>query len=156
MKGLTARLFTVYGPGEHEGRLLPSLLETAKTGKPLRLTAGQQRRDFTYVEDAADGLLRLGLSASEPGEVVNLATGTLNSVRAFAGIAADELEIPPDKLQFGAIPVRGEEMKHSEVSVKRLLLLTSWIPPTTITQGIQKTVSFMQRRENELSANIGK
>ena len=30
LRGMTARLFTVYGPGEHRGRLLPSLLETAR------------------------------------------------------------------------------------------------------------------------------
>ena len=46
IKGLTARLFTVYGPGEHAGRLLPSLWETAKTGKPISLTTWEQKRGF--------------------------------------------------------------------------------------------------------------
>ena len=59
LKGLTARLFTVYGPGELQNRLLPSLVDTARTGRPLLLTAGNQKRDFTYVEDVAHGLLRL-------------------------------------------------------------------------------------------------
>jgi nucleoside-diphosphate-sugar epimerase len=41
LRALTARLFTVYGPGEHAGRLLPALLEVARTGEPLDLTAGR-------------------------------------------------------------------------------------------------------------------
>jgi len=66
IRGLTARLFSVYGPGELPKRLLPSLLETASTEQPLPLTVGRQKRDFTYVEDIAEGLLRLGLSTALP------------------------------------------------------------------------------------------
>jgi len=51
IKGVTARLFTVFGPGEHDGRLLPALLEAADAQNSVCLTSGVQERDFTYVED---------------------------------------------------------------------------------------------------------
>jgi UDP-glucose 4-epimerase len=142
IKGLTARLFTVYGPGEREGRLLPSLLHSAKTKKTLPMTAGEQKRDFTYVEDVAEGLLRLSLTAAQPGEIVNLATGRLTPVRSFVETAASILHIPHDKLLFGSLPVRAEEMKHSEVSLARLQRTIGWIPPTGIEEGIVKTIHF--------------
>jgi UDP-glucose 4-epimerase len=151
VKGLTARLFTVYGPGEHSGRLLPSLLESARSGQALSLTTGTQRRDFTYVEDVADGLVRLGLACAQPGEVVNLATGKLTSVRRFAETAANILHIPPDRLRFGAIPARADEaeLQHSAVSTARLRRLTGWVPPTGIAQGICRTVEFEGARAEE-------
>jgi dTDP-glucose 4,6-dehydratase len=139
---LTARLFTVYGPGEHSGRLLPSLLETAMSGNPLKLTAGSQQRDFTYVEDVAEGLLRLGLCQAKPGEIVNLATGKLTSVRHFAETAARILQIPSQALNFGQLPTRTEEMAHSEVSVERMRHLIGWVPTTEIAKGIRKTLEF--------------
>jgi UDP-glucose 4-epimerase len=142
IKGVTTRLFTIYGPGEHEGRLLPSLLEAAKTGNPLPLTAGQQKRDFTYVEDVAEGLLRIGLIPANSSTIVNLATGKLTPVRRFAEIAAEILHIPFEKLEFGAIPTRKEEMDHDPVSIKRLSDLTAWIPPTSVAEGIRKTMMF--------------
>jgi len=142
LKGVTARLFTVYGPGEHRGRLLPSLLESARMGKPLTLTAGDQKRDFTYVEDVAEGLLRLGVTPAMPGEIVNLATGHLVSVRAFAETAARILGIPSDGLQFGSVPTRREEMKHAVVTLERLRRLIGWVPPTGIEVGICKTRDF--------------
>jgi nucleoside-diphosphate-sugar epimerase len=142
MKGLTARLFTVYGPGEHPGRLLPSLLHTARNGIPLDLTSGNQKRDFTYVEDISEGLLRLGLVKTLPEPIVNLATGRLTSVRSFAQIAAKILRIPSDSLKFGILPNRDSEMEHSEVRIDRMLQLTGWIPPTDIKTGILKTLSF--------------
>ncbi len=142
IKGVTARLFTVYGPGEHSGRLLPSLLEAARRGQPLRLTAGEQVRDFTFVEDVAEGLLRLGLASATPGAVVNLATGRLTSVRSFVETAAGILQIPSERLQFGMIPTRPEEMQHVEVTLTRLRQLTGWAPSTGIVEGIRKTLEF--------------
>jgi len=145
VKGLTVRAFMVYGPGEQDGRLLPSLLRTAASGEVLDLTAGDQRRDFTYVEDVAEGLLRLGLSAAPPGAIVNLATGRLTRVREFCEVAAGILGIPDDRLQYGALPARAEEMVHVDVSLTRLRRWTGWAPTTDIAAGIARTRDFGTR-----------
>jgi nucleoside-diphosphate-sugar epimerase len=143
IKGLTARLFSVYGPGEHSSRLLPSLIDAVHTGKAIPLTTGNQKRDFTYVEDVAEGLLRLGLvAATSPDKIVNLATGTLTSVRCFAESAARILKIPQNHLVFGAIPTRKEEMEHDVVSLRLLLGLAKWVPSTSVEVGIRKTLKW--------------
>lgn len=145
LKGLTARLFAVYGAGEASVRLLPTLIEASRTRETIELTAGLHERDFIYVEDAAEGLLRLGLSLAKAGEIVNLATGVLSSIRHFTETAAGEMGIPDERLKFGAIPTRPEEMKHKPVTIARLHKLTGWSPPTTIVEGVRKTMSFSQR-----------
>ncbi|HEY0305632.1 MAG TPA: NAD(P)-dependent oxidoreductase [Longimicrobiales bacterium] len=136
---VTARLFTVYGPGEIPGRLLPALIEVAKTRKPLPLTDGKQQRDFTYVGDVVEGLLRLGKSKPHPGSVVNLATGRLATVRRFVESAARVLDIDPHLLAFGELPTRAEEMAHDPVSIRRLRELTGGVPTTSIEDGVRKT-----------------
>ncbi len=151
VKGITARLFTVYGPGEHDGRLFPSLLKAAASGETLPLTVGEQKRDFTYVEDVAEGLLRLAVSELQPGEIVNLATGRLTTVRNFVETAASALNIPENKLQFGLIPTRSEEMQHDNVTVDLLRRTISWIPPTGIAEGIQRTKNFEQANSSVLA-----
>lgn len=147
IRGVTVRLFTVYGPGEHAGRLLPSLRQAAMDGKPLDLTEGTQERDFTYVADVAEGLLRLGLVQGEPGEVVNLAQGRLTTVRSFAETAACRLGLPASRLRFGRVPLRVEEMRHAPVAVDRLRRLIGWVPPTDVASGIDKTLNFMASQE---------
>jgi nucleoside-diphosphate-sugar epimerase len=139
LRAVVARLFTVYGPGEHSDRLLPALLRAAQSGGPLDLTSGRQARNFTYVEDVADGLLRLGVSAALPGTVVNLAGPRLHTVREFAETAAAVLGMKPAQLRFGALPDREDEMWHGDVDVARLRALTSWIPATSIADGIRRT-----------------
>ena len=147
LKALTARLFTVYGPGEHGGRLLPSLIETARSGVPAELTAGLQLRDFTYVEDVAEGLCRLGTARPHRGGIVNLATGRLTSVREFAEIAGAVLKIPRERMKFGTIPTRAEEMEHSAPCVERLRELTGWAPAVGIEEGIRRTLRFSERSQ---------
>lgn len=154
LDAVVARLFTVYGYGERSGRLLPSLLEVARNGGTLSLTAGTQRRDFSYVEDVADGLLRLGLAAPRRGEIVNVATGRMTSVRSFVETAARILGIPDDRLSFGAIPNHYEEMEHNPVQPSRLRRLTGWSPPTDIADGVRKTLEHVQRLEGS-SALVG-
>ena len=138
----TARLFTVYGPGEHAGRLLPSLMEAAIESADLPLTAGEQLRDFTWIGDVAEGLLRLGAQPCPPGRVFNLATGTLTSVRAFVETAAAELGIAPTRLRFGALPTRSEEMSHGPVNVERLRAALGWTPPTGVAAGVRLARDF--------------
>jgi nucleoside-diphosphate-sugar epimerase len=144
LRGVTARLATVYGPGEHPGRLLPSLLEAAAGTEPICLSEGFQKRDFTYVEDVAEALIRLAVTRPTPGDVVNVVTGELTTVRSFAQTAARVLGISPTRLLFGALPVRyEEEMQHGPISNLKLKELTGWAPSIAIEEGIRRTVNFL-------------
>lgn len=144
LKGATARLFAIYGPGESPTRLLPTLIGSAGGHDRIELTEGLHRRDFTYVADAAEGLLRLGLSDAGPGSVVNIATGKLTSIREFTETAASVIGIEPDRLAFGALPTRPEEMFNESVSVLKCRKLLDWVPPTPVNEGIRRTLELMR------------
>jgi nucleoside-diphosphate-sugar epimerase len=103
------------------------------------LSAGLQRRDFTYVEDVADGLLKLGLT-SGGSAIVNLATGRLTTVRGFVETAAGILGIPASRLNFGAVPANVHEMEHDPVSLSNLRRAVGWVPGTSIDIGIGKSL----------------
>ncbi|MCC6927916.1 MAG: NAD(P)-dependent oxidoreductase [Gemmatimonadaceae bacterium] len=143
-RAVTARLFTVYGAGEHAGRLLPSIVDLGAGDAPIPLSAGTQRRDFTYVADVVEGLLRLADAHPEPGEPVNLCTGRLHTVREFAEAAADALGIARARLAFGAIPTRPEEMAHDAVSIARLQRLTGWHPDPSLDAGVRRAVAALR------------
>jgi nucleoside-diphosphate-sugar epimerase len=147
LKGITARLFSVYGPGEHAGRLLPTMLDASTTGQELSFTAGTQMRDFTFVGDVAQSLICLGTASVTTGEIINLATGRLSSVKSFIQTAAKTLGIPESKLRFGALPMRAEEMEHSAVTVERLRKRIGQVPSTTIVDGIRISIELERSLE---------
>jgi nucleoside-diphosphate-sugar epimerase len=152
LRGVTLRLFTVYGPGEHAGRLLPSILVGLETRSPVPLSSGTQRRDFTYVEDVVDAALRFGGVDVPPGWIVNVATGRLTTVREFAETAARVLSMPPDQLRFGLVPVASTEMQHEPVNTARILSVLRWRPSRTIEQGVRATAVFLSSSSVEISS----
>lgn len=141
VRAVTARLFMVYGTGEHAGRLLPALIAAAAHDRPVELTAGEQRRDFTWAGDAAEGMLLLAVNREPELGSVNVATGRLTTVREFTERAAAVLGIAPGRLRFGALPARKEEMRHDPVTIDRLRALAGWVPATTIEEGVARTAA---------------
>jgi UDP-glucose 4-epimerase len=74
-----ARFFNSYGPGEVPGQyrnVIPNFIYWAMKGLPLPITGdGTETRDFTFVGDITDGLLRAGVVEAAIGEEFNLASG---------------------------------------------------------------------------------
>jgi len=141
---INVRLFNVYGPGEHSSRLTPYLLAASRGDDPLLFTSGDQKRDFTYVEDVAEGLLRIGLTPDSTGRLVNLASGAVVSVREFVETAARILGIPADRLRFGAREGGRHELTYDSVHIDRLRQITGWSPPTDIADGLRRTYQTFQ------------
>lgn len=144
LRAVSGRVFTAFGPGEPETRLLPTLSRATDESAPVELTAGDQMRDFVYAEDVAEALLRLGLTAEPNCGAVHVATGQLSSVRNFAEVAAQELGIAPARLRFGALPYRAEEMWHGPVDVQKLRNITGWSPSGDIRSGVRRFLAFQR------------
>lgn len=152
LEAVVARLFTVYGPGEHPGRLLPTLIAARRTEGPIPLTQGTQRRDFLWVGDVVTGLLRLGATSSSSRAVpatvrepiVNLCTGRLTEVRSFVRQAAELLGISEERLGFGLRNDPRVELKHAPTPVARLRARVGWVPGTTPAEGIRRTLAFLE------------
>jgi UDP-glucose 4-epimerase len=73
------RFFNSYGPGEVPGQyrnVIPNFIFRAMLGLPLPFTgSGEETRDFTYVMDLVDGLLRASYFETAVGQEMNLASG---------------------------------------------------------------------------------
>ncbi|MCB9781286.1 MAG: NAD(P)-dependent oxidoreductase [Alphaproteobacteria bacterium] len=137
------RFFQLYGPGEAPHRLLPSLRRAARTGEPLPLSSGRQLRDFTWVGDAADAMVALAGHPDAQG-VVNVATGRLTSVEAFARAVAEALGLDPGLLRFGARrpgPEGEDPWAHDAVPLHRLRALGLSPPAVSLAEGIPLALS---------------
>src|SRR3990172_2354366 len=79
LRVVKSRFFNSYGPGEVPGQyrnVIPNFIYWALKGRPLMITGnGEETRDFTYVGDIVDGLLRAGVMESAIGQEFNLASG---------------------------------------------------------------------------------
>lgn len=84
MKIVNCRFFNSYGPGEVPGQyrnVIPNFIYWAMKGKSLPITGtGEETRDFTYVLDLVQGLVKSGFNESAIGQNFNLAAGSEQTI----------------------------------------------------------------------------
>ena len=92
------RFFNSYGPGEVPGQyrnVIPNFIYWAIRGQPLPITgSGEETRDFTYVDDIVDGLLRAATFESAIGKEFNLASAEETSIVDLANMVNQTTENP--------------------------------------------------------------
>jgi nucleoside-diphosphate-sugar epimerase len=138
-----ARIFYLYGPGEHRARLVPSVVESLLAGQPIELTDGSQRRDVLFVDDVASALLRL-LSSDVAGPV-NIGSGEATSVRRMASTIASSLA-RPDLIRLGTRSPGRDDRASVVADTTRLRQGLGWTPGVSLEEGIDRTVSWWRRQ----------
>lgn len=105
------RIFQVFGEGEADSRLWPSLRSSAFSGADLEMTSAEQIRDFVHVEEVARQLLAACSQPVPAGQplVLNLGTGVPQTLRAFAEYWWKTWNAKGE-LKFGAKPYRSNEV----------------------------------------------
>jgi nucleoside-diphosphate-sugar epimerase len=76
-----ARVFYLYGPGEHPKRLVPAVMDALLRGDEARVTPGGQIRDFLHVDDVASALR--AVASSDVQGPVNIGSGEPVTVAAI-------------------------------------------------------------------------
>jgi nucleoside-diphosphate-sugar epimerase len=112
-----ARLFHMFGAGEHPDRLVPSVARALKEGREARCASGRPVRDFCSTRFVGEALAALALSGVTGP--VNVASGqgrAIADVARFLGVASGR----PDLVRLGALPDRPNEVPHMVADVTRL------------------------------------
>lgn len=138
----TGRVFFPYGPGEPEGRLIPSVIRSLLSGNPTVCTSGVQVRDYIYVGDVAAAFVSL-LQSSVCG-LVNIGSGDAVTVRAIV-TEIGEIAGRPDLVRFGAIPARPGEPDEIVAGTSRLRSL-GWSPQYPLRGGLERTFQWWRDR----------
>ena len=144
---IVLRFFGVYGPGEAPHRLLPAIVRGLQSGLGVDLTPGLQQRDWLYIDDAAEALVRAA-SANDvgpSGTIYNVCTGQAASVRDVGEAARGLYEVPGQLLRWGALPYRHDEPMWIVGDASRFCELTGWQPRYSWREGVQTTVQRLTK-----------
>lgn len=119
-----ARFFNVYGIRQPESGPYATVVgifeRLYREGKPLTITGdGEQRRDFTHVNDICDGLIQIS-KGNWSGEIFNLGTSTNHSINELAALFAGS--------QTTYIPARPGEARNTLADISETTKKTGWRP----------------------------
>jgi nucleoside-diphosphate-sugar epimerase len=149
-----ARFFNSYGPGELPGQyrnVIPNFIYWAMRGEPLPITGtGEETRDFTYVGDIVDGLLRAGFFEAAVGQEFNLASGQETRI-------IDLAEMINKQVGNRAGVVFAQKRKWDTksrllASVDRARSLIGYEPKTPFDQGLRNAVAWFRENWKRIEA----
>jgi UDP-glucose 4-epimerase len=137
------RPFNVYGPYQSTKAVIPELIIDCLSGKAIRTTTGAQTREFNYVADTVEGLIR---TAEHPGRidgVMNIASGEEVAIRDLvAKIAA--LTGTESRLEIGALPNRPTEIWRMYADNTRAREVLDWQPSIPLEEGLKRTIEWFR------------
>ncbi|MGY1592360.1 NAD-dependent epimerase/dehydratase family protein [Geodermatophilus sp. SYSU D00708] len=139
VRAVVLRAFQVYGPGDHPTRLVPVVLDAARTGAVVPLPTRASRRDWVWVGDVVDACVRAARADDLPaGQVLNVGTGVQTSIEELVEIAA-RVTGRPITTAPGAHPGRewDTDCWVSDPSLAAALL--GWRPTVGLAEGLART-----------------
>lgn len=139
------RPFNTYGPRQSDRAVIPTIIAQALARREIQLGNTAPTRDFTFVTDTADGMLRMAESDAAVGQEINLGTGAEISI---GDLAANIARI----VGADVTVARAEErVRPSGSEVTRLLAdngkarrLLQWEPRISLDEGLRRTVSWIR------------
>ena len=149
-----SRFFNSYGPGEVPGQyrnVIPNFIYWALKGRPLPITgSGEETRDFTYVGDIVDGLLRAGVLKSAIGQEFNLASGQEICIRDLAEtinrmVGNTEGVIYAQRRKW-------DTKSRLLASIDRAREVIGYNPSTSFANGLQHTIQWFQQHWEEIDS----
>ncbi len=144
---VVVRPFSVYGPREPAGRLIPTAVLAALRKGEIYLTGPGIRRDFVYVEDVAEALVLAAERESATGCVINIGSGVefANEEVVAKVLAAVGARVP---VHAGTLEARPWDCAHSVADIERARQRLGWTPRHSLDAGLEKTVAWFREQGN--------
>ena len=149
LETVTIRYFNVFGPRQdpsspYSGVISLFIRALVEGRAPTIYGDGGQTRDFTYVANVVDGVLRACTAPDASGEVINVATGGRISLNDLFG-ALKTLT------GAGVEPIyketRAGDVRDSQADISKARRLLGYEPTVTLEQGLEKTVAWFRKTQ---------
>src|SRR6187549_1947538 len=144
LETVTTRYFNVFGPRQdpsspYSGVISLFIKALFENQRPRIYGDGEHTRDFTYVANVVDGVLRACQARDASGEVINVATNgriSLNHLfRTLRTLIGANVEPIYDKPRAG-------DVKDSQADINKAARLLGYKPLVTFEQGLKNTVEW--------------
>jgi nucleoside-diphosphate-sugar epimerase len=142
LETVTTRYFNVFGPRQdpsspYSGVISLFISALAENRPPQIHGDGEQTRDFTYIANVVDGVLRASQAPQASGEVINVATGGRVSLNQLFRAVSEVIGSHAEPL-YG--PPRAGDVRDSQADIAKAQRLLGYEPSVSFEQGLEQTV----------------
>ena len=147
LKGVSCRIFTAYGPRENETHAVIALIAKAFVRMdPYEVWGtGDQDRNFTYVEDIVEGLIR-ATERIEDASPINIGTYEHIKIKDVVNKIFKYTGFRPKKVFFDTSKPEGVFSRAADLTRARKLL--NWEPKVSFDEGLKRTIDWYYSTAN--------
>jgi dolichol-phosphate mannosyltransferase len=147
LPAVTLRLYSIYGPWEEPGRLVPALVREATRGGLPPLVGPQTARDFVYVEDCCEALLRAAERGAPagPGSTLNVGSGVQTRLDELVEVARGALGVTVLP-EWGTMGQREWDTNVWVSDPRAASELLDWKAATGLGDGLARTAAWLRER----------
>jgi nucleoside-diphosphate-sugar epimerase len=136
---VTTRYFNVFGPRQdpsspYSGVISLFISALLEARQPVIYGDGEQTRDFTYVANVVDGVLRACHAPGLSGEMMNVATGGRISLNELLRTLCELIGV---RTQAVFREPRAGDVRDSQADITRAKVLTGYVPTVDLREGLQ-------------------
>jgi nucleoside-diphosphate-sugar epimerase len=139
---VTARLALIYGPGQADDFLVPSLISALGDGRSVVVERPLDRRDVLHVFDVVDALAALADADSPSGRTINIGSGTTIGVGELAETIATLMGADPSLIQRRA----QSDPVTLLLDTRRLAEATGWASRISLNEGLDALIAATSPR----------
>lgn len=144
---VTIRPFNNYGPRQNDGQLaavVPLTMKRILAGEaPVLSGDGSQTRDFIYVKDTVEAILKLSVMDELQGQILNLGSGRETSIKTIVETVCQIMEFSGEIIYESER--KADVMRHC-AGVEKVTKLIGDVAPTSLRDGLEKTVEWYRIR----------
>ena len=146
LQTVSLRFFNVFGPrqspaSEYSGVISLFIAALLEGRQPTIYGDGAQTRDFTFVSDVVDGVLRACGASGVAGRVLNLARGGRVSVN---DLLASVCRVTTSTVEAVHGDARAGDVRDSQADISRARALLGFEPRVSVEDGLAQTVAWQR------------
>lgn len=143
------RLSNTYGPGQKMG-VIHECLSSVFNNQPVRIHRdGNQRRDFLYVDDAVNGIIKSIDHKSNGINIFNVSGGKTYSLLELISSIENNIK---RKIEINFMPPKKQDIKCMCASCQKAGLLLKYEPKTDLRKGIAKIIDYYKNEKKNFIA----
>ena len=149
VKVIIIRPFNVYGVQQSKNFLIPSIIEQIKTKREIVLKDPSPKRDFVYIDDLIDALIKSINLKNRVFDVFNIGSGKSYSIKEIVNLITDKFKYPIRVKYTGE--KRINEISDTVADISKAKKILKWKPKINFNRGIEKIIhhEFCSKNNNK-------
>jgi len=134
------RLYQTYGPRQDLNRFIPIVVDSCLKNKKFPCSEGKQFRDFVYIDDVIDSIIKSLLDRGADGNIINIGSGKPKKIKKI--IEYIKFLTNGGYPQYGKIKLRKDEVLKIYPNIQKAKRKIKWKPKISFEKGLKKTIKF--------------